>query len=231
MTPLFLGPGLALQPHLHAPTRKTAHTRLHVGGLILLWSGYFGPWVLGGSAALTMNAYDLAEWVTFLPGVRDGSLLFGRLHLLGPLALTLLLTGRLAWTLAGGRRWAGIAIALLGGLLLLPGYPFILYWRDDVEVQAQLALFAATWFAIVAAGALSRLWQPGLRFAAMVASVAGFAVAAWTLLMARPAVAALYGAPPPIGWGWAAMLAGFGIVLAAEIVGYRRARIGMLSSH
>jgi hypothetical protein len=41
-------------------------------GLALV--GYWGPWLIHPSAALTLNGYELSEWATFLPQVRDGSL-------------------------------------------------------------------------------------------------------------------------------------------------------------
>lgn len=40
----------------------------------LALAGYWGPWLVHPSASLTLNGYDLSEWVTFLPQVRDGSL-------------------------------------------------------------------------------------------------------------------------------------------------------------
>src|SRR5437764_9978299 len=60
-------------------------------GLALI--GYWTPWLTHPAAALRLNGYELSEWVTFLPGVRDGSLPFNRLAFLIPLACLALLLG------------------------------------------------------------------------------------------------------------------------------------------
>jgi hypothetical protein len=52
----------------------------------LALAGYWLPWLSHPAAALRLNGYELSEWVTFLPGVRDGSLPLSRLLFLAPLA-------------------------------------------------------------------------------------------------------------------------------------------------
>ena len=195
---------------------------LHLFGLLLLWTGYFGPWVGHRAAALSMNAYDLAEWVTFLPGVRAGTLPFGRLHFLAPLALAILLTALFALRLNGMRRWILIAFAFVTGLLLLPGYPFILFWRDDPHVQSQLVLSAATWGSLLVMGLLARIWRASIPLVSLAVAVGGFILTIWGMSQVRPVVAELYGALPSLGWGISAMVLGF--VFVAGVSGLQSMR-------
>ena len=64
--------------------------------LALAVAGYWLPWLTHPAAALRLNGYELSEWVTFLPGVRDGSLPLSRLVFLIPLACLALLCGLVA---------------------------------------------------------------------------------------------------------------------------------------
>ncbi len=185
---------------------------LHLFGLLLLWTGYFGPWVGHRAAALTMNAYDLAEWVTFLPGVRVGALPFGRLHFLAPLALAIGLTALFSLRLNDMRRWILIAFAFATGLLLLPGYPFILFWRDDPDVQSQLVLSAATWGSLLMMALLARIWKSSIPPVSLALAIGGFIITIWAMAQVRPVVAELYGTLPPLGWGIIVMVMGFAIV-------------------
>src|SRR6185436_5919146 len=65
--------------------------RLRTLSLLLALIGYWTPWLTHPVAALRLNGFELSEWVTFLPGVRDGSLPFNRLAFLIPLACLALL--------------------------------------------------------------------------------------------------------------------------------------------
>ena len=44
--------------------------------LLLALIAYSLPWVVGPGAALTLNAYDLAEWTSLHPAVRTAALPF-----------------------------------------------------------------------------------------------------------------------------------------------------------
>ena len=61
--------------------------------LLLALVGYWLPWLTHPAAALRLNGYELSEWVTFLPAVRDGSSPLTRLVFLLPLAALALLCG------------------------------------------------------------------------------------------------------------------------------------------
>src|SRR5260221_287867 len=81
-------------------------------GLALI--GYWLPWLTHPVAALRLNGYELSEWVTYLPGVRDGSLPLSRLLFLLPLSCLALLLGLAA-------TWQSVLAAPL--LSALPGAP------------------------------------------------------------------------------------------------------------
>ena len=41
------------------PASRSVHAWLLPLGLVLLWAGYFGPWIPHAAAALSLNALDL----------------------------------------------------------------------------------------------------------------------------------------------------------------------------
>src|SRR5258705_5136091 len=86
-------------------------------GLALV--GYWLPWLTHPVAALRLNGYELSEWITYLPGVRDGSLPLSRLLFLLPLGCLALL------------------LRLLGPLLAFPPPPPLLSPAPDPPDQAQ----------------------------------------------------------------------------------------------
>ncbi len=184
-------------------------------GLVLLWLGYFLPWVPHRAAALSMGAYDLSDWVTRLPQVQAGSLPVGRMHFLALLALAVALTaGHVSW--GGIRRWL-LLPAGLGALMLLPAYPSIMWYRTEAAVQAQLGLLAAT--LLVAAAFLHwRHW----RWIGLVQGVAAALLGTRALggfLLVRPVVGELYGALPPIGPGWYATLTACALIFLDGVLG------------
>ena len=196
--------------------RRSKLAELPVSGTIvaLLWFGCFGPWVYHRSGALSLNAYDMAEWITFLPQVRSGSLTVGRFHFLGLLSLTTVLTA--AWALGSPRRWWALALSVLGVVMLMPGYPFILWYRTDYGVQVQLGLATATIVVSILSGWLRKTTvMLGLT---TLAALIGMVLSSWSLVAVRPAVTELYGAIPTIGWGWYAMNAGLMSLLVMSVV-------------
>src|SRR5882757_8110917 len=81
-------------------------------GLALV--GYWLPWLTHPVAALRLNGYELSEWITYLPGVRDGSLPLSRLLFLLPLGCLALLLG-----LAATWRW-GLSAPVLAAFPVAP---------------------------------------------------------------------------------------------------------------
>src|SRR5258706_7220944 len=101
---------------------------VQLAALGLALFGYWLPWLTHPSAALRLNGYELSEWITYLPGVRDGSLPLSRLVFLLPLGCLALLLGLaatwqsvLAAPLLGAPPGALVSSAPKGGLnALLP---------------------------------------------------------------------------------------------------------------
>lgn len=182
-------------------------------GLLLLWLGYFLPWVPHRAAALSMGAYDLSDWVTRLPEVQSGSLAVGRLHFLALLALAVALTAGHA-SMGGVRRWL-LLPAGLGALMLLPAYPAITLYRTDVNVQAQLGLLAATLLAAAVFWLYSHWRWLGLIQGVTVAILGIRALRGF--LLVRPVLGDLYGMLPPIGPGWYATLVACVLILLAVV--------------
>ncbi len=59
-------------------------------GWMLATVGYYGPWIVHKTAALTLTGSDMGEFVKFLPGVLDGSLrVMRQLFYLPPMAVAL----------------------------------------------------------------------------------------------------------------------------------------------
>ena len=215
---------LSVSP-LQASRRLGAISLLALGVALV---GYWSPWLTLPAAALRRNGFDLTEWVTFLPGVRDGSLPLSRLVFFLPLAcLALLLAlaahagphhtvGRLRWrnwlpASAGG--WGLWLLAALCALLILPPYEVLRnrdYWP---EYQTQFLLTGITLVGVAASGFALRQVSRGLQ---IVLSAAGAGYGAWALITLRPAANELLNAPWPVGLGWWAMLAGFaGVAVTA----------------
>lgn len=123
--------------------------------LVLLAAYALLPWVTHPTAALTSNAYDLAEWASIFPAVRSEPLL------LTALLLRLPLVGA-AWWVAGwkasSQRTAYIlslqgAVVVVIAVALLPPFEFLTSGRGDPNYQQQALLAAA---ALI--GGLAILW-------------------------------------------------------------------------
>jgi hypothetical protein len=211
--------------------------------LLLALTGYWLPWLTHPAAALRFNGYELSEWVTFLPGVRDGSLPLSRLVFLLPLACLALLCGlvaaRPASTLvlpplgaaarqppAPPRRGLGTmlpAVAdptgwVLLGLGLLLAFtvlpPYPYLLTAYADAEYQTQFFAAV--LTLLAWALVAYLPRDLNAAlqGLLALGAG-AIGLWAVLALRPAANAALNAPWQLGLGWYLMLAGMaGLVVS-----------------
>jgi hypothetical protein len=194
-------------------------------GLALAWTGYWAPWIAHRAAALQTNGYDLGEWITRLPEVRDGSLRLGRLDFLLPLAALSLLTALAAVQPPGltpWLRWPARLLALLGALLILPEYPFILTAHADPELRPALILGVLTILAVAGLG----LADPGVRLkeffgwvgaAYCLLALAALGFTARALWVVWPSLARLFHSVPGLNWGPFALGAGLLLVFAAGL--------------
>jgi hypothetical protein len=210
--------------------------------LLLALLGYWLPWLTHPAAALRLNGYELSEWVTFLPGVRDGSLSLSRLLFLLPLACLALLCG-----LAAARPASSLALpplgqsarrppatprkglaALLpplagpgGWVLLLLGLllafsvlpPYPYLFTAYADPEYQTQLFVGV-LALLAWCVVAYLPRDlNALLQALLALAAGVA-GLWAALTVQPAASAVLNAHWSLGLGWYLMLLGFaGLVL------------------
>ncbi len=203
--------------------------------LLLAAIGYWLPWLTHPAAALRLNGYELSEWITFLPGVRDGSLSLTRLQFLLPLAGLALLCAlvairpaqRLALPpLGAGARppaaprtglaallpsvgglagWVTLLAGLIFAFVVLPPYPYLLTAHADPEFRPQLIVAIFTVLAFVVLVYLPADLNAVVQ---IVLAMAAIASAVPPLLAVRPAANEVLGAAWPLGLGWPLLLAG-----------------------
>lgn len=177
--------------------------------------GFYLPWVANPAAALTYNAWDLAEQVGLSPAVRytDPPMVAPFLLRAVLAALSLLfalatrnLRPRLLAVLSGG-------LALVLALTLLPPLEFFRGATQDPNYVQLISLCIATFIGLAATLALRGVLRT--RVTASVALIgAAFAIAGQTL--AAQTIRAL-GVPAPIGVGFFVTLIGLGIAAVLSL--------------
>jgi hypothetical protein len=213
---------------------------LQLAALALALVGYWLPWLTHPVAALRLNGYELSEWITFLPGVRDGSLPLSRLLFLLPLGCVALLLALasswqaplpprllipatiqpaqsaprsgLAALLPSIRGWGGWGLLLLSFICIFTVFPPYPYLLTAyADPEYRLQLFVAS-LGVVAL--LLALYLPNDIKAALqiVLALAGGGLGLWSLLVLWPRASQLLGATWAIGLGWPIMLAGFALL-------------------
>lgn len=123
--------------------------------LVLAIIGYLLSWVITPASSLSMGAYDLAEWTSLHPVVRQTlPFLWTTLALRTPLAiLGILLAAYITSDLH--HQIIGLAVILITAIALLPPLEFFTAYRDDPNYQQQFFLVLIT----LMVGILITLWQ------------------------------------------------------------------------
>ncbi len=108
--------------------------------LVISVIGYLLPWVITPTQSLSMGAYDLAEWTSLHPTVRQTlPFLWTTLALRVPLAiLGMLLANYIASILHG--KVLGLITIFITAIALLPPLEFFTVYRDDPNYQQQFFL-------------------------------------------------------------------------------------------
>jgi len=196
--------------------------RLLLAGLLLAAGGSsFAPWVDRPPAALVLTAPDLAEFVKFLPEVRDGSLNVHRLLFLLPLFVAtfslplVVVAPRLAcpqWV-----RWPLLAAVVPLSLTLLPPV-----WSPAVLLSAEFRVQSAACLLCLGLVAASR-WLKHVPLRPLLLpliplSSAAPALALWQFSVVQAAIARAYAGPIAPGWGAWATVAGFALTLFGALV-------------
>ncbi|GAB4561414.1 MAG: hypothetical protein Kow0047_08740 [Anaerolineae bacterium] len=197
--------------------RGTIDTLWLIVGVFLIIAGYWGPWVVHASPALTLIGLDLAEYVKFLPEFRSGQLRLWREGFYLPLFATSLTLSLVASRrelriprVARGAVWlSALPIALS---MLPPAWSPPILWAPEFRPQT---------IAIVASLAAMALFPAWRRLPAGVVSVgliglhlAAAVIPTWHFAMMRPAIDLVYARPVSLGWGLPVMIAGQATVVA-----------------
>jgi hypothetical protein len=193
-----------------------------LAGLLLAAVGAsFAPWVARRPAALVLTAPDLAEFVKFLPEVRDGSLRVYRLLFLLPLFVATLCLPMIsaARRLAYPRwmRWPVLIIVIPLSLTLLPPV-----WSPSVLLSPEFRLQTLACLICLGLIAVSR-WLRGIPTRPLVvplalASLVAPALALWQFFVAREAIARAYASPIVPGWGTWITWVGFAMFIFGALL-------------
>jgi len=159
----------------------------------------------------------MGEFVKFLPGVLDGSVQVTRqLFYLPPVAVALsvaLLVGNRTLGYSPLLRIAAVVLSLVVSVQVLPPA-----WSPaslmSAEFRLQPIALVLCWLALAGFWLLGHL---PIQVTALVSSglvaLAGV-LSAWQMLTVKPAIDAVYGIPPLVGWGCVVYFAGLAVLAA-----------------
>lgn len=189
-------------------------------GWILTSIGYYGEWIAHPTSALTLSGPDMAEFVKFLPAVMDGSLsVIRQLFYLPPLVVSVtvaLLIGSPRLTVPAYARAVALILAIPVSLQMLPPAWSVASLRSPEFMPQTLALIGS-WILLALfwlVGRVPLLWS-GLVVAAL--GLVSLALCAWHIALIKPAINAVYGMAPGIGWGfWVSMVG----LMVLSLVGF-----------
>lgn len=206
--------------------RRLDREQITLVALSAAWIGLWGTWIPNISASLSQNLFYLAEWSTFLPGVRSGEIR------LAPEVLRLAASlGTCALLFAAqniqprGLRWAFRAAAALPVIfVLLPPYPDFLqmWWSPSYGARFGAASVLCAGLVISAFG--GRIFGGARRIVVAMTGALGIVAAAVALAYLLPPFQTDYAAPLSAGWGCAFFFAGLALGAGAQIApeGYFR---------
>lgn len=194
-------------------------------GWALAAIGYYGPWIGHATAALTLSGGDMAEFVKFLPGATS---VVRQIFYLPPLGVMV----GVAFLVASRRLAYHWLFRLLVLLLCLPLSLQLLppAWSPvslaTPEFRLQPITLALCWLLLATSWLLGQLpvWVSGSLTGGL-ALLAGL-LPAWQMLVVKPAIDDVYGAPPPLGWGFFLCLAGLAMMVIGGLMLVLQARRG-----
>lgn len=183
--------------------------RFTVAALLAAWIGIWGAWIPSQVGALRQNAFDMAEWATFLPEVRSGTLNVIPDILRLSIAL---ITIAVAWrSLKIERVWLrwGIRFAcIVPSLLLMPPYPFVmqLWGSESYGLRFTVASFTLIGVGLspVAGRVPKQIWSAANAGLSLLA--AGSAL--YTYLALQGSFSIRYGVKIEAGWGFIVFIIG-----------------------
>ncbi|MGD9100161.1 MAG: hypothetical protein PVF45_06740 [Anaerolineae bacterium] len=190
-----------------------------LAGVALALVGAWGSWVPHRVAALSLSAWDLAEFVKFVPG----ALVPREMFFLPPwcAGITLVVVGNLPICPFAHLKWrVGLGVVALGLMVaILPPYPDLFrgYRLEEWRWQFFLGMsgILVTLLGVVASevGVLRGRWSARVAGGLLLALALGGAVPAlWQFIQVRNEIEAVYGASLGWGWGVVVFLIGWGLV-------------------
>ncbi len=210
-----------------APTNDTNNTfdrnrRMELIGmlaLLLAWVGIWGAWIPHPAVSLTQNAFDFAEWSTYLNDVRYGDMtaMPDVLRLAVGLCVIAMAVGVAAfedvWL-----RWGLRVVGLLPALVLLPPYPDLMklwfsesYGRRFGVVSIIVVGVALTALTDRLSWSVRRLVMIGLSGLAIVSGL-------WAFLTLVQPFQHHYAHPIYPGWGAVVFFAGLVSAIVVHII-------------
>jgi hypothetical protein len=144
---------------------------------------YFLPWVSNPGASLTLNAYDLADWISLSPAARSTSpVLLDSLLLRLPLVCALLI---ITFYTAKWKRLS-LLLIIVFAVALLPPFEFITKASGDINYRQQFGLSAITFLGglIILSGLLGRVG----RWLIFILSLTGIISGIWGFAHAEEAM-------------------------------------------
>jgi hypothetical protein len=187
--------------------------------IALMLALYLFPWLVNPGASLTPNAYDLAEWASLHPAVREANLLTSFLLRLplACLALTVAFTGQRSPLRA-------LVMVALSLAVLRPEF-FTALGDPNYQQQAGLAAFALIGGIVGLSGVLKR-WH------AWIAAGVGIVGAAACVVGVANGYGLMRGfsLPTQVGMGGLGLALMFGVVAAAYLILQIRQRRDRIAS-
>jgi len=119
--------------------------------LVIAVIAYLIPWVVHPTTALTLGAYDLAEWVSLRPDLSTSLLL--RIQ---PAILTLIFALNLPKDRFIAKWWIGFLVVVILILAQLPPLDFFRSATGDPNYQQQFIIVIATTLAFILTGLVNQ---------------------------------------------------------------------------
>jgi len=192
--------------------------RLSLAALFAAWIGIWGTWIPAEAASLRQNAFDLAEWATFLPEVRSGALnTIPDILRLSVALITIATAGRSrdignVWV-----RWAVRFVCILRGLLLLPPYPFVLQLWNSESYGLRFVIAGIALIGVGASIFADRVPERILRASSIILFLAAIGMALYAFVALRGPFAIHFGLGINPGWGIIIFLVG--VILSVLLEG------------
>ena len=187
-------------------------------GLVATLIGYFGPWVDHTVAGLVITGLDFGEYVKFLPGVREGTVILWRPGFYAPLVATSAAALLAAYRAELGYRWwmrvPLLMLATIAALNLVPPA-----WTPtrllEPEFRWQTSCLVILLIGVACAPMLALLPRRIAAMAVTVLSISGIVAPLHGFFQVIPAIQTLYAHTLTPGWGLWLMVVGLLILATA----------------